>query len=217
MHAQDSYPFTQEMDAADNRKKSTLIIACGALAREIIHVVNHNNLCHIDIKCLPAQLHHQPQLIAGAIRRKIRSNRHLYKKIYVIYGDCGTSGQLDKVLEEEGVDRIAGPHCFSFFMGNEAFVEDQTKALTTFYLTDFFCRFFEKFMWEVYGLDKRKDMVDFVFGNYTRLLFVSQTGNRDLQEQAKKIARRLGLKYEYKYCEYGDLTKALIFSAGASK
>jgi hypothetical protein len=185
---------------------NTLLIACGALGREIIDLIEMNSWQHLDVTCLPAKLHHDPQAIPEAIRTKIRAARDQYDKIYVLYGDCGTGGLLDRVLAEEGnIERIGGPHCFSFFMGNETFATQSEDEISTFYLTDYFCRHFEKFVWEALGLDRRADMVDFVFGNYTTLVFMPQIPNEALEKKAQDIAAQLGLDYEYRFCGYGDL------------
>lgn len=185
---------------------TTLLIACGALASDIIALIERNRWHHLDVTCLPAKLHHTPTLIPEAIREKIRAHRDGYQKIYVLYGDCGTGGLLDRVLEEEGgIERIPGPHCFSFFMGNELFADGAEDDVTTFFLTDYFCRHFEKFVWEALGLDRRADMVDFVFGNYQKLVFMPQTKDEALEQKAQAIAARLRLDYEYRFCGYGDL------------
>ena len=185
---------------------STLLIACGALGREIIDLIELNAWQHLDVACLPAKLHHAPKLIPEAIRAKIREARGKYDKIYVLYGDCGTGGLLDKVLAEEGgIERIGGPHCFSFYAGNAAFEATAEDDITTFFLTDYFCRHFETFVWQAIGLDRRADMVEFVFGNYEKLVYLAQTADPELNSQAQAIADRLGLTYEYRYCGYGDL------------
>ena len=187
---------------------STLLIACGALAREIIQLIERNGWDHLDVNCLPAKLHHTPDRIPEAVRQKIRQAGDRYEKIYVLYGDCGTGGLLDEVLAEEGhVERIEGPHCFSFFMGNEVFAGGADDEISTFFLTDYFCRHFEKFVWEALGLDRRDDMVDFVFGNYRKLVFMPQTEDEELQQKARGIAGRLGLDYEYRFAGYGDLER----------
>ncbi len=189
---------------------NTLLIACGALAREIIDLIKMNGWQHLDVTCLPAKLHHRPKLIPEEIRRKIRINRFRYEKIFVLYGDCGTGGFLDKVLEEEGnIERIPGPHCFSFFRGNETFAKSAEDEITTFYLTDYFCRHFEKFVWEALGLDRRDDMVAFVFGNYTKLVFMAQVKDDALEQKARAIAVRLNLDYEYQFCGYGELGSSI--------
>ena len=185
---------------------STLLIACGALAREIVQLIEQNGWRHLDVACLPAKLHHTPERIPDAVRAKIKQVGDRYEKIYVLYGDCGTGGLLDEVLAEEGhIERIPGPHCFSFFMGNDAFARGADDDISTFFLTDYFCRHFEKFVWEALGLDRRADMVDFVFGNYRKLVFMPQVRDEELECKARDIARRLGLAYEYRFAGYGDL------------
>ncbi|MGI9501061.1 MAG: DUF1638 domain-containing protein [Geminicoccaceae bacterium] len=169
-------------------------------------MIEWNGWHHLDVTCLPAKLHHTPGLIPEAVRLKIRRARCRYQKIYVLYGDCGTGGLLDRVLAEEGnVERIPGPHCFSFFMGNDAFASSAEDDISTFFLTDYFCRYFEKFVWQALGLDRRADMVEFVFGNYRKLVFMPQVEDDDLEGKARAIAARLGLAYEYRFCGYGDL------------
>ncbi|MFD2205998.1 DUF1638 domain-containing protein [Kiloniella antarctica] len=191
-------------------KGTTLLIGCGALGREIIDLIKVNKWEHLDVTCLPAKLHHNPQLIPEAVREKIRTAGDCYEKIYVLYGDCGTGGLLDKVLEEEGdIERIAGPHCFSFFMGNDTFSNSAEDEITTFFLTDYFCRFFDKFVWEALGLDRHEDMLDMVFGNYTKLLFMPQVKDPELEIKAQEIASRLKLKYEYRFCGYGDFETSI--------
>lgn len=201
--------MNRQPTAAYNFKRGSgrvLLIACGALAREIVHLIEMNAWCHLDVACLPAKLHHAPSLIPEAVRAKIRSGRENYSKIYVLYGDCGTGGLLDRVLEEEGrVERIDGPHCFSFFAGNAAFEAQADDDMTSFFLTDYFCRHFEKFVWQAIGLDRRPDMVQFVFGNYRKLVYLAQTRDAVLEAKARQIAERLGLDYEYRLRGYGDL------------
>lgn len=189
---------------------STLLLACGALGREIVWLIERNGLKHLDVQCLPASLHHTPGKIPDAVRDQIRANKDKYEKIFVLYGDCGTAGALDRVLEEEGgIERISGPHCFSFFWGNEAFAEYGEEEITTFYLTDFFCRSFDKFVWQAFGLDRNKNMVDFVFGNYEKVVFMPQTDDPSLERKAQEIAARLGLEYERRFVGYGELETAI--------
>lgn len=185
---------------------ASLLIACGALAREIVRLIEQNNWRHLDVACLPAHLHHKPERIPEAVRDKIRSARDRYAKIYVLYGDCGTGGLLDQVLEQEGhVERIPGPHCFSFYAGNEEFAANAADDMESFFLTDYFCRHFETFVWKALGLDRRADMVDFVFGNYRKLVYLAQTADPDLESKARDIAQTLNLEYEYRFRGYRDL------------
>src|SRR5476651_1755334 len=97
-----------------------LLLACGALAREIVDVLEVNKLTSFDIQCLPAKWHNTPQYIVPALRERIKRERGNYQSIFVLYGDCGTGGLLDAMLKEEGVERIGGPHCYAFYTGNAA-------------------------------------------------------------------------------------------------
>jgi hypothetical protein len=196
---------------SDINVQRILLLACGALAKDILWLVNENGLHHIDVKCLPAKLHHTPSVIPEAVRLKIRENKDKYEKIFVVYGDCGTAGALDRVLEEEGaIERIPGPHCFSFYWGNEDFAQSSADEITTFYLTDFFCRFFETFIWEAYGLERHESMIDFVFGNYEKLVYVPQQKDESLEQKAKEIAQRLGLEFECRSSSLGDLETSVL-------
>lgn len=190
--------------------QKTLLLACGALAKDLVWLIRANNLDNLEISCLPATLHHAPARIPEAIRQKIREKKEQYARIFVVYGDCGTGGELDRVLEEEGgIERIPGPHCFSFLWGNDAFAQYSEDQITTFFLTDFFCRHFEKFMWEAFGLDRHESMVEFVFGNYEKLVYLSQLEDAELVQKAEGIARRLGLSFEHRPVGFGDLGQAI--------
>ena len=182
----------------------TLLIACGALAKEVVAIIEINKLAHFDVQCLPAKLHHRPNLIPAALDEILEKNRDHYKNMYVIYGDCGTAGGIDRVLEKHQVERIGGPHCFSFFEGNDSFAENEDD-ITSFFLTDFFCKAFDKFIWQEFGLDKEASMVEFMFGNYKKVVYVAQTQDLALQAKAREISQRLGLEYEFRYRGYGDL------------
>ncbi len=193
------------------RPQKTLLLACGALARDLVSLVHTNRLDHLEIQCLPAQFHHTPARIPEAVRVQLRKYRDRYQKVFVVYGDCGTGGALDRVLEEEGgIERIPGPHCFSFMWGNEAFAEYGEDEITTLFLTDFFCRHFEKFMWEAFGLDRHESMIDFVFGNYEKLVFLAQIKDAELRAKAEEIAARLSLTFEYRMVGFGDLERSVL-------
>ena len=189
--------------------KKTLVIACGALSHEILALIRLNGWQHLELTCLPGVWHHTPDRIPMGLKKKIRETRDQYEEIYVMYGDCGTAGGIDRVLEEEGVQRIDGPHCFSFLMGNQAFADLGSDEIATFYLTDFFCRHFEKFIWEALGLDRRDDMVDFVFEHYRKLVFLAQTKDPALKSKAQDIACRLKLEFEYRFTGYGDMATVI--------
>jgi hypothetical protein len=190
-------------------KGDVLLIACGALAREIIDLIERNRWTAFDVACLPAKWHNRPQLIAPGVREKIRSAKGRYRKIFVVYGDCGSGGMLDKVLEEEGVERIDGPHCYAFYSGNADFARRQEEDVTAFFLTDYLARHFDKLIWEGLGLKDHPELLPDYFGNYTKVVFLAQTRDEELAKRAMAAAKKLGLAYEYRYTGYGELETAL--------
>jgi hypothetical protein len=196
-------------------KRDVLVIACGALAREIRDIVEVNALHHIELTCLPAQWHNRPEKIAPEVRALIRENRGRYKRIAIAYAECGTQGELDKVCAEEGVERIAGPHCYSFYWGNEAFAARGEDDIDAFFLTDFLARQFEAFVVEPLGLDLHPELRDMYFGNYRRLVYLAQTEDPALDAKARSAAERLGLAYERRFTGIGDLAQ-FVEDAGAA-
>ena len=175
--------------------RKILVIACGALAREVLAL----KLEHIDVACLPAQLHNHPKRIPEAMRAKIRANREAYDEILCLYGDCGTGGELDRVLAEERVSRIEGAHCYAFYAGEAAFSELAEDEPGTFYLTDFLARHFDALVIRGLGLDRFPDLRDDYFGNYRRVVHLAQFEDPDLETKARAAAERLGLAYERRF------------------
>ena len=188
---------------------STLLIACGALAKEILALIAVNGWSHMAVTCLPAIWHNTPAKIPEGVRAKIRENRDRYDRILVLYGDCGTGGQRDAVLEEEGVERIPGPHCYEFFATPEEFAALTEQELGTFYLTDYLARHFDRLVYEGFGLDRHPELRDMMFSNYRRLVYLAQVEDDGLKARAEAAAARLGLAYEYRLTGYGDLATFL--------
>ena len=186
------------------------VIGCGMIAREILAVCEQLKLDHIDLKCLPAMWHHYPDKIAPGVEKAILDARSEgFENIFVAYADCGTGGMLDKVCEEQGVERIAGPHCFSFYMGNQTFDDQSDDLITSFFMTDFLARHFETFFVKPMGLDRHPELRDMYFGNYTKLIYLAQTDDPALDDNAEKAAAFLKLDYERRSTGYGDLAPAL--------
>lgn len=190
-------------------KARVLLIACGALAREIVDLVDANHWSAFDIQCLPAKWHNTPDLIVPGVREKILKARGRYASIYVLYGDCGTGGQLDAMLAEEKIERIEGPHCYAFYSGNAAFAEKAETEFTSFYLTDYLARHFNKLIWEGLGLHKHPELLPMYFGNYTQVIYLAQTKDESLQAKAEAAAKRLGLAYAYRFTGYGELASEM--------
>lgn len=157
------------------RQPKTLLIACGALGREIVDLIRVNHWFALAVTCLPADWHNTPQRIPEGVRRKIHEAREHYDEIVVLYGDCGTSGLLDKVCAEEGVERITGPHCYSFYMGGPDFDALMADDPTTFFLTDYLARYFDRLIIRGLGIDRHPELQEMYFGNYTRLIYLAQT------------------------------------------
>ena len=192
-----------------NREK-VHVIACGALAREILAVCAQNGLGHVDIQCLPAIWHAYPQKIVPGLEKAVAEARdNGFDKIFFAYADCGTGGEIDRLCEREGIARIEGPHCYSFFSGNAAFETRADDDVLSFFLTDFLARQFEAFVVEPLGLDRHPELKEMYFGNYRKLVYLSQEEDETLQQKAKAAADYLGLAYEYRFTGYGDLAPAL--------
>jgi hypothetical protein len=188
---------------------TALVIACGALAREIVALRDANGWSHLDVQCLPAKLHNTPQRITAAVREKIHANRDRYRTILVAYGDCGTGGGLDAMLEQESVERIPGAHCYELFAGAKAFADLADDEPGTFYLTDFLLRHFDRLVIRGLGLDRHPELADQYFGNYRRLVYLAQLPTPARIAEARGAAARLGLAFDWRDTGYGDLEQSL--------
>lgn len=193
----------------DLAKGRILLIACGALAREILDLKKVNGWDHMDLTCLPAKLHLYPEKITEAVKDAVAKHRANYDEIFIVYADCGTAGGLQMVCDEMGIQMVAGPHCYSFFEGNERFAVQSESEFTAFYLTDFLVRQFEAFVIKPMGLDRHPELRDMYFGNYEKLVYQAQTDDPALTEKAKEAAKTLGLAFERRQTGYGDLEVTL--------
>jgi hypothetical protein len=187
----------------------TLVIACGAIAREVLAVVDLNGWTHVTVRCLPGKLHSTPQKIPAAVDAKLREAKGRYDEVFVAYADCGTAGALDRVLDEHGVERLPGAHCYGFFAGNDAWQAMHDEEPGTFYLTDFLARHFDSLVWRGLGLDRRPELLRDYFGNYTRVVYLAQTDDEALTARARAAAERLGLAFERVRTGYGELLPAV--------
>jgi hypothetical protein len=190
-------------------RRGILVIACGALAREIAALRRMNQWTALDVRCLPAELHNRPERIAAAVRDEIRAQRAHYRTLFVAYGDCGTGGQLDAVLREEGVERIPGAHCYEFFAGSQSFQELSDAEPGTFYLTDFLIRHFDRLVTRGLGLDRHPELASEYFRHYRKVVYLAQTQAPAAIERAKQIAQRMGFEFELRFTGYGGLRSHL--------
>ncbi|MEM1149273.1 MAG: DUF1638 domain-containing protein [Pseudomonadota bacterium] len=179
------------------------VIACGALAREITQLIRANGWEHVVLRCLPAILHNSPEKIVPEVTRlldELPEGAHAF----VAYADCGTGGQLQALCKARSVPMLDGPHCYAVFETREIFAE-HTDEIDAFYLTDFIARQFEAFVWRPLGLDRHPELRDLYFTHYTKLVYLAQTDDPDLDKAAKEAAERLGLAYERRATGFGDL------------
>ncbi len=205
----DDQTLTDSGLALKSAESRILLIACGALAREILALTRINGWDHMDLQCLPANLHLYPDKIVDAVAETVARDRAAYDRIFVVYADCGTGGQLQAKCDELGIEMVAGPHCYSFYEGNDAFAARGDDDMRSFYLTDFLVRQFDAFVWKPMGLDRHPELRDMIFGNYRKLVYQAQTDDPKLLELARERADRLGLEFEHRVTGYGDLAVVL--------
>ena len=197
------------MNRATNVSSRTLVIACGALAREIAALTRANGWTALEVRCLPAELHNRPERIAPAVREVICENRARYAQMFVAYGECGTGGALDAVLREEGVERLPGAHCYEFFATPEVFAQLADAEPGTFYLTDFLLRHFERLVIRSLGLDRHPQLASEYFRNYRKLVYLAQSPRPGAAAAARVIAESFGFAFEHRVTGYGLLGKRL--------
>ena len=185
-----------------------LVIACGAIARELVRIRELNGWQHVEFQCLPAELHNTPDKIPAAVIAKIEQQRDYFEHIFVAYADCGTGGLLDKALEGTGIERIPGAHCYEFYAGSKAFHELADEEPGSFYLTDFLVRHFDRLVIQGLGLDRQPQLMPMYFGNYKRVVYLAQTQSEELQAMARDQAAYLGLDYHFHHS--GDQPLSLL-------
>ncbi len=197
------------LSAPETPAGRVLLLACGALAREILALKAANGWAHLDLHCLPANLHLWPDRIPDAVEAAVHRFRPRYARIFVVYADCGTGGLLQARCAALGVEMVEGPHCYAFFEGNDRFAAHAESEFTAFYLTDFLVRQFDAFVWQPMGFDRHPELLPMMFGNYEKLVYLAQTDDPALDRAAEAAAERLNLRYERRFTGYGDLTQSL--------
>lgn len=186
-----------------------LVIACGAIARELVRIRDLNGWSHVELQCLPAELHNRPQDIPTAVLDMIERRGGAFERVFVGYADCGTGGLLDRALEGLDVERIPGAHCYEFFAGSETFHRLADEEPGSFYLTDFLVRHFERLVVRGLGLDRQPGLMPAYFGNYRRVVYLAQADDAELRALARQHAEYLGLDYEFRMCGDGPLARLL--------
>lgn len=194
-----------------NPNGPVLVLACGAIANEIIALREQLGVADdaMVLHCLPAELHNRPGQIAPRVDAFLTEHRHKYSRVILGYGDCGTGGALDRVLERHDASRLPHAHCYEFFATTPRFNQISEAEIGSYFVTDFLVRHFDRLVWEGLGLDTRPEMLETYFGNYRDLVYLAQTDMPALQAKAQEAAQRLGLNYVYHQVGYGDLADAI--------
>jgi len=192
-----------------------LILACGALARELRDIARLHELDNVTLECLPAILHNRPTDIPDAVRKRLDRARDAYDRILLGYADCGTAGELGEIAEQEGIEMLPGAHCYQFFAGERAFDEMHRDDPTAFYLTDYLVKHFDRLIMANLGIEAHPELRDMYFGNYTKMIYLAQTDDPVLDAMAQACAVKLGLAFERVQTTYGDLEPAVVHIATA--
>lgn len=198
-----------QASAPVSKRAPMLVIACGALAHEIVWLQKHNSWTQMDVQCLDAELHNRPELIGQKLRAAIQKNRQQYEHIFIGYADCGTGGEIDRIIEQEGLERLPGAHCYSFFVGEQRFNQLAEQELGSFYLTDFLAEHFDRLVVHGLKLDIHPELRDQYFAHYKMLVYLSQREDPRLLAKAKLAAQFLDLEFRHEHCGYGDLETGL--------
>ncbi|MGI9622439.1 MAG: DUF1638 domain-containing protein [Acidimicrobiales bacterium] len=187
-----------------------LILACGALARELLDIARLNDLEGVTVECLPAALHNTPTEIPGAVAERLETVRGDYDRILLGYADCGTGGYLDTLCRNEGIEMLPGAHCYQFFAGIERFDAIHNNDPTAFYLTDYLAKHFKRLIMGGLGIDAHPELRNMYFGNYTKLIYLAQTDDAEIEAKAREAADLLGLRYSRIDTGFGDLEDAVV-------
>ena len=204
-----NYSHLRENGEIIGNSNKFLILACGALSKEISTLIRINNWSHIETQYLPAILHNSPEKITAELRKILLNSQANYSKIFVGFADCGTGGKIDSLIEEFGLKRLPGADCYEFFSGSKLFEKIMEDEPGTFFLTDFLVRTFEKLVWRGLMIDKKPELLNIYFKHYKKVMYLAQTDNLILQRKAKNISELLKLEYEYRLVGYGQLENSL--------
>jgi len=187
--------------------KPVALLICGALGKEVKTIVDEHGW-DVDIYGVPALHHFYPKKIVESVERRLEELSGRYQRVVVVYGDCGTAGALDPILERYAAVRLRGPHCYEMFAGKD-FDRLADEQPATFFLTDWLVRNFERAVVRGLGLDRYPDLKPAYFGNYTNLLYLAQFRNDELVAKACEIAAYLQLPLEVRFVGFGELETRL--------
>ena len=187
---------------------SDLIIACGALARDVIAIRNKYGW-DAKVLAVPAILHNRPEQIPAAVQKQIQESRRDHARVIVVYGECGTRGALDHLIHDEDAVRVSGPHCYEQYAG-DSFDKLMSEEPGTFFLTDFLAHAFEYYVVKGLGLDKHPELMKDYFEGYTRVVYLQQRVDPNLVKSAEKAAAFLNLPLQILPTGFGALEDRLV-------
>ena len=195
-----------------------LVIACGALASELRTVLRAQGLADaVDVTYLPANLHNRPERIVPELEPLLDQAAADDRAVFVAYADCGTGGALDALLARHpNVSRLPGSHCYEFFTGAEQFAAMHEEELGTLFLTDFLAKHFEALLWQGLGLDRHPELLEMYFGNYRRVVLISQTDSEAVVAMGRAAAERLGLEFEHRHVGLAPFTDVVEHGVAVS-
>lgn len=194
------------------KRHTTLVLACGALAKEILAIKDVFCLPEgtFDLKCLPAGYHNFPHKIVPGLEKVIDEIGMNYDRILIGYGDCGTGGGLDRMMEKyPKTYRLPGAHCYAFYAGLPEFDAMMEEELGSFFLTDYLALHFDTLIIKGFGIDRYPNLKEMYFEHYKRLIYISQVPNDTAMQKAKAAAEFLGLEFIHRPVGYGELGRAI--------
>ena len=189
----------------------TLILACGALAKEILSLLKQFDQS-AELKCLPAEFHNHPEKIVPGLKAILDQRATEFDRVLIGYGDCGTGGGLDCLLKNyPNALRLPGAHCYAFYSGLNRFENLMEAELGTFFLTDYLARHFKTLIIKGMAIDRYPNLKTTYFEHYKKLTYLAQVEDPKLKAKAQEAAQELGLSFEYRFVGYGNLVTAISF------
>ncbi len=185
----------------------TALVVCGALAADVRRILDERGWS-ADVYGVPAAYHMRPSKIVDAVQEHLEDIRDRYQKVIVVYGDCGTAGELDRALERHASERTSGEHCYEIFCGCR-FRELAERSPTTYFLTDYLAKNWDDVVVREMGLDRAPDLKAKLFAGFTSMTYLRQVADSDLVDKARVIADDLGLPLEIEDVGLEELEKEL--------
>ena len=183
------------------------LIICGALGREVKEIVRKNGW-DAEIIGVSPEDHMFPMRIAPDVEKRIGKLRDRCDHIAVVYGECGSRGALDELLEKHNLFRINAQNCYEMYAGKR-YHELLEEERGTFFLTDFLVRTFHRAVIQGLGLDRYPELKKDYFHNCTRIVYLIQEDSPELRKEAQTIADFMGLPLEFLVTGYSGLEERI--------